>query len=89
MDLITLALAKKYTNDTVSGLGSLKGQDGKSAYQIALDKGFIGSEEEWLASLKGDSGVYVGTEEPEDLSIKVWIDPDGITNITDVSVVGM
>ena len=31
----------------------LKGDAGKSAYQIALDEGFVGTEEEWLASLKG------------------------------------
>ena len=29
---------------------------GKSAYQIAVKNGFIGTEEEWLASLKGDPG---------------------------------
>lgn len=33
------------------------GTDGKSAYEIALDKGFEGTEQEWLASLKGDTGV--------------------------------
>lgn len=33
-----------------------KGEDGKSAYQIALDEGFVGSEAEWLASLKGKDG---------------------------------
>lgn len=30
------------------------GVDGKSAYQIALDNGFEGTEEEWLESLKGE-----------------------------------
>ncbi|PRR94640.1 hypothetical protein C6W23_04805 [Bacillus atrophaeus] len=29
---------------------------GKSAYDIAVDKGFSGTEEEWLASLKGEKG---------------------------------
>lgn len=33
-----------------------KGEDGKSAYQIALDEGFEGSEADWLASLKGTDG---------------------------------
>lgn len=33
-----------------------KGEDGKSAYQIAVDKGFEGSETDWLASLKGKDG---------------------------------
>lgn len=31
--------------------------DAKSAYVIALEHGFIGSEDEWLASLKGAKGV--------------------------------
>lgn len=33
------------------------GLDGKSAYQIAVDHGYSGSEEEWLASLHGKDGV--------------------------------
>ena len=33
-----------------------KGEDGKSAYQIAVDEGFEGSETDWLASLKGADG---------------------------------
>lgn len=32
------------------------GQDGESAYQIAVDHGYVGSEEQWLASLKGAKG---------------------------------
>lgn len=30
--------------------------DGKSAYEIAVDHGFVGTEAEWLASLKGVTG---------------------------------
>ena len=33
------------------------GADGKSAYQIAVDNGFTGTEEEWLTSLKGEPGI--------------------------------
>ena len=51
-----LALSKKYTKETVMGAGAIKGKDGKSAYQIAVDKGFVGTEEEWLASLQGEPG---------------------------------
>lgn len=29
---------------------------GESAYQVAVDNGFIGTEQEWLASLKGEQG---------------------------------
>ena len=32
------------------------GVNGKSAYQIAVDNGFIGTEAEWLASLRGADG---------------------------------
>lgn len=33
---------------------------GKSAYQIAVENGFVGTEQEWLESLKGESGEYAG-----------------------------
>jgi len=33
-----------------------QGVDGKSAYQIAIDNGFVGTETEWLNSLKGQDG---------------------------------
>ena len=33
------------------------GSAGKSAYQIAVDNGFIGTESEWLATLKGSDGA--------------------------------
>lgn len=33
------------------------GTNGKSAYEIAVDNGFTGSEQEWLASLKGEQGI--------------------------------
>lgn len=39
----------------VTGGGS-GGEDGLSAYEIAAAHGFEGSEEEWLASLKGETG---------------------------------
>lgn len=36
--------------------GRLQGVDGKSAYQVAVDNGFVGSEAEWLTSLVGATG---------------------------------
>lgn len=53
---------------------------GKSAYDLAVKEGFEGSEEEWVISLKGetgDSGVYVGSEEPTNPGVIVWVNPDG------------
>lgn len=38
------------------GLDGSDGIDGKSAYDIAVDNGFVGTEVEWLASLHGNDG---------------------------------
>lgn len=57
IDLVTLALAKNYTEAAIAGAGAIKGEDGKSAYEIAVENGFAGTVEEWLASLKGEKGV--------------------------------
>ena len=48
-DLYTQLL--KRIEDTEHGL------DGKSAYEIAVEHGYVGTEEEWLESLKGKDGV--------------------------------
>lgn len=40
-----------------AGFGNIAiGKDGESAYQIALNNGFAGTEEEWLESLHGKDG---------------------------------
>lgn len=39
-----------------TALSSCTGEPGKSAYEIACDNGFIGTEAQWLESLKGDNG---------------------------------
>lgn len=63
---------------------------GDSAYEIAVKNGFEGSEEEWLASLKGEtgnSGVYVGSGDmPEDCNVQ--IDPNGeaISGLGDIVI---
>lgn len=53
-----------------AGTGGQKGEDGKSAYQSAVELGFEGTEEEWIASLKGKDGIGAGFEfvqaEPSD-----------------------
>lgn len=80
IDVVTLALAKKYTKESLEGVGALKGEkgdpftyndftpeqllalkgengiDGKSAYQLAVNNGFVGTEAEWITSLKGETG---------------------------------
>ena len=41
------------------------GPEGKSAYEVAVEEGYTGTEEQWLASLKGDTGetpdITIGT----------------------------
>ena len=46
----TLGKWREYTS---SGSGTA----GKSAYEIAVDNGFVGTETEWLESLKGEQGA--------------------------------
>lgn len=53
----TFGAAFALVNSTLAGAGALKGEagkDGKSAYDIARDNGFSGTEQEWLDSLKAD-----------------------------------
>lgn len=42
-----------------SGKGApVDGQDGLSAFEVAVANGFEGTEEEWLESLKGEPGAH-------------------------------
>lgn len=41
----------------LKGDNGLKGNDGKSAFQLALDSGYVGELADWLSSLKGTDGV--------------------------------
>ena len=63
MDLITYALCKKYIKASLAGAGAIAGKDGKSAYEIAVENGYSGSEAEWITSLAGTPGEtpYIGT----------------------------
>ncbi len=40
----------------LDGANGIDGIDGKSAYEIAVENGFVGTETEWLVSLKGNKG---------------------------------
>ena len=45
------------TNVLAEGTKGADGVDGKSAFDIATEKGFTGSKDEWLESLKGAKGI--------------------------------
>ncbi|MBF0793438.1 collagen-like protein [Mammaliicoccus lentus] len=49
-------LATLKGKDGINGKDGNDGSNGKSAYDIALDEGFVGSLSEWLDSLKGKDG---------------------------------
>lgn len=50
------ATARKLITELSKILDDVKVVDGKSAYEIAVDNGFVGSETDWLATLKGEKG---------------------------------
>lgn len=57
MDFTLYALMKAYVKQSIESIEEFKA--GKSAYEIALDNGFIGTEKEWLQSLQGET-PYIG-----------------------------
>ena len=64
-DLKTLAL--KINTD-------MQSIHGKSAFQIACDKGFTGTESEWITSLKGDSAYEVAVQNGYSGTIQEWLE---------------
>lgn len=64
-------------------LGGGSGTAGKSAYEIAVDNGFVGTETEWLESLKGEQGDKgdSGTTPHIDETTKNWFIGDVDTGI--------
>ena len=47
---------------------------GKSAYQIACDKGYVGTESEWAASLKGDNAYQVAVANGYTGTVEEWLE---------------
>lgn len=45
-----------YSDNNSENVGNVIGDNGKSAYEIAVENGYNGTEIEWLASLKGETG---------------------------------
>lgn len=45
-----------YVTEDGTTLVMVEGQQGDSAYQVAVKNGFVGTEKQWLATLKGPQG---------------------------------
>ncbi len=54
--------------DPITVTQTVEGEQGLSAYRIAVLNGFSGSQAEWLASLKGQPGDSVVTD-PGDFTL--------------------
>ena len=80
-------LKKEVADATSNGL---KGDDGLSAYQVAVIDGYKGSQADWLASLvgpkgdKGDTGSGLTIQDKEDINTKISESVSDLgVNITD------
>ncbi|MCB4211206.1 collagen-like protein [Lactiplantibacillus plantarum] len=66
-----------------------KGDDGLSAYQVAVSNGYHGSQTDWLASLKGDTGTVDNTgliSAPAFQSLQTQVDNSAVgTNLIQMS----
>lgn len=79
---LTGSIKGKILQGSINRLHELRGY---SAYEVAVLNGFDGTEEAWIASLKGDkgdkgdrgnAGVYIGSGDmPDDCNVQ--IDPNG------------
>lgn len=64
-------------------IAAIMGPPGKSAYQVALANGFVGTEAEWLASLQGEAGggggvpgsapTFIGPDAPAYVGVHLWV----------------
>lgn len=90
---------KVYNAYTTVGdkLVRVSGNDGASAYEVAKNNGYTGTEEEWLASLKGNKGdkgdngiTYtptVGTVTSDETpAVKVTVDSINNTSVFDFTL---
>lgn len=60
LSAITFGAAVAYVKKALNGSGAIKGEkgdpgdNGLSAYEVAVSEGFTGTKAEWLESLKGN-----------------------------------
>lgn len=82
-------ITEEQLNERLSALkltAGKPGKDGKSAYQIAVDHGFVGSEEDWLKSLHGKDGHDGSGSSSGDSSLSIEAITDLIKNHLSASV---
>lgn len=65
----------------------ISGNDGKSAYEIAVECGYEGSKENWVSSLKGEDGTTY-TPSISESGVLSWSNDDGKPNPPSVNIKG-
>lgn len=60
----TISIRDEVGTTTATVSDGEEGSNGKSAYEVAVDEGFVGTEAEWLASLVGPQGAQ-GVQGPQ------------------------
>ena len=50
-----------------------KGEQGDSAYDVAVELGYTGTKEEWLASLEGDSAYELAVQQGYAYTVDAWL----------------
>ena len=69
-----LNIEDKSLNSPNSKSAGLRGPAGLSAYQIAVNNGYMGTEKSWLESLKGKDGSNgIAVNENNNLQVRIWI----------------
>ena len=63
----------EYDGSTWNEITEGGGSDGASAYESAVKLGYKGTEEEWIASLKGKSAYELAVEEGYDSTQDDWL----------------
>lgn len=78
---------KNELDNSWTDIPALIGPQGKSAYQLAVENGFKGTESEWLASLKGADGevTFESLTDEQKASLKGDTGETGATFIPSVS----
>lgn len=66
-------------DDGADGKDGRDGRDGKNAYEIALENGFVGTEAEWLQSLKGQDGA------PAEVDTSKFVQKEDLSNYAKAS----
>ena len=129
LDVVSMAIARNYTDRSIEGLGAIKGapctiksqtetddyyiitfewtgtngtketsqliikkpKDGKSAYDVAVENGFTGTEQEWLDSLGtkitiDDAVTETSNNAVSSKAVKAYVDASMKTEVkTEVS----